>query len=159
MVLHPTTRKRLNRFTSIKRGYYSFLIIVGLVLMTFVLEILVNSRALVVSYQGDLYFPTYASSKAGTIFGLDFPYETNYRELSEKWKSESSSNWMLLPPIPYNPFENDFSLDENPPNAPSWTSKHYLGTDGTGRDILARLLYGFRVAFYFSFALYIVLPQ
>ncbi len=155
MLLHPTTLKRYHRFTAIKRGYYSFIIIIALIVMTFVLELLVNSRALIVSYEGELYFPTYSGIHSGQTFGLEYPYETNYRELATKWKTENSENWILLPPIPYNPYENDFSLSENPPNPPSWRSQHFIGTDGTGRDILARLLYGFRVAFYFSFALYL----
>ena len=123
--------------------------------MTFMLELLVNSRALIVSYQGELYFPTYTAIKPGTTFGLDFPHETDYRNLSQKWSIEGSKNWLILPPIPFNPYENDFNLSTNPPNPPSWNSRHLLGTDGSGRDILARLLYGFRVAFYFSLALYL----
>jgi microcin C transport system permease protein len=153
--MHPITQKRLNRFMQIKRGYYSFLLVIGLILMTFVLELLVNSRAIIVSYQGELYFPTYTAIKPGTTFGLDFPHETDYRNLSQKWSTEGSKNWLILPPIPFNPYENDFSLSANPPNPPSWSSRHLLGTDGSGRDILARLLYGFRVAFYFSLALYL----
>ncbi|MBL4824879.1 MAG: peptide ABC transporter permease [SAR324 cluster bacterium] len=155
MFLHPTVRKRLYQFTRIKRGYYSFLIMVALIFLTFILELLIHSRAIVVSYQGELYFPTYTSIKSGQTFGLDYQYETNYRELAQKFKEEEKGDWLLMPIVPFNPYENDFSLEENPPNPPSWENRHFIGTDTSGRDILARLFYGFRVAIYFSFALYI----
>ena len=61
-----------------------------------------------------------------------------------------------MPLIPYNPYENDFKEGKYPPFPPSLTEKHYLGTDKTGRDIAARLLYGFRIAFFFSIALMIM---
>ena len=57
---------------------------------------------------------------------------------------------MLLPPVPYSAYETDFQTDAFPPYAPSFATKHFLGTDVTGRDILARLVYGFRLAMAFA---------
>ncbi len=61
-----------------------------------------------------------------------------------------------MPPVPFNAFENDLKEDQFPPFAPSMQDKHYLGTDAVGRDIVARLLYGFRIAIFFSLALLVV---
>ncbi|MDH5560722.1 MAG: ABC transporter permease subunit, partial [Deltaproteobacteria bacterium] len=152
--IHPTNRKRLIQFKKIKRGYYSLILIFLLVFAALFFELLINNRAVVVSYNGNLYFPTYSDIKPGKTFGLDYHYETNYRQLKESFNN-SPNNWLMMPLIPYNPYENDFSLKGNPPNPPDYRSLHLLGTDNSGRDILARLLYGFRVAIFFSFALYV----
>ena len=71
MNLNPVTLKKLKRFKSIKRGYYSFVIFSVLVVISLLAELLVNSRALAVSYQGEIYFPTYGDMIPGQHFGLD----------------------------------------------------------------------------------------
>ena len=113
---------------------------------------MVNSRALMVSYEGDLYFPTYTAFHPGTDFGLDYRYEVNYRELQQTFSKDGSGNWVILPPVPYNAFENHAPNGIFKPAAPSITDRHFLGTDTTSRDILARLFYGTRIALYFSLA-------
>ncbi|MCP5356810.1 MAG: ABC transporter permease subunit [Pseudomonadales bacterium] len=150
MKLNPQTLKKLRRFREIKRGYYSFLILVGFLLLSLAGEMLINNRALVVSYEGDLYFPTYSAFHPGTDFGLDYPYETNYRDLKQHFEETGSDNWVLMPLIPYSPFENDASSGIFRPEAPNAERQHYLGTDTTSRDILARLFYGTRIALIFS---------
>ena len=90
------------------------------------------------------------------MFGLDYNYETNYRDLAKRFKAEGNGNWILMPLIPYNPYENDLKENEFPPYPPSIQDQHYLGTDTTGRDILARLVYGFRIAIFFSLLLLVV---
>ncbi len=146
--------KKWLRFKSLKRGYVSFLIFIFLLVFTAVLELLVNSRPLVVHYQDHFYFPTYGNYVPGKKFGLDYDYETNYRELNTKFQSENNAqNWLILPPIPYNPFEADLNSNESPPYAPNFAARHYLGTDISGRDIVARLSYGFRTAIYFGLIL------
>jgi len=152
--LHPNTQAKLTRFKAIKRGYWSFWLMVLLVGSSLFLELWVSQRALVVSHQGKLYFPSYGAVLSGKTFGLNYQYETNYRELQTSWEAEGQKSWLLMPLVPYSPYESDFSLEDNPPNPPNFSSSHYLGTDNSGRDILARLLYGFRVAILFSFALY-----
>ncbi len=151
--INPLTLKKWQRFRSIKRGYYAFVLFSCLILISLCAELLINSRALVVSYEGKTYFPTYGDFIAGTEFGLEYEWETNYRELKTKFKAEGSGNWVLLPPVPYNVYENDLSDDSYPPAAPNALKKHYLGTDKVGRDILARLVYGFRLAIFFSLML------
>jgi len=148
--INPQTLKKLRRFREIKRGYYSLLFIVGLLVVLMLGELLVNSRALVVSYEGSLYFPTYTAFHSGRDFGLDYDYEVNYRELAARWEADNSTNWLLMPIIPYNAFENHAPDSVFRPNPPSLEQRHFLGTDTTSRDILARLFYGTRIALVFS---------
>ena len=115
MTFSPLTRKKLRRFKSIKRGYYAFIIFSVLILASMFAEVLVNSRALVVRYQGGYYFPVYSAMIPGTVFGLDYPYETNYRELSLRFQAEGGVDRVLMPLIPFNPLENDLRKDEYPP--------------------------------------------
>ena len=149
MTLSPLAAKQWKRFRSIKRGYYAFRVLLALLLLSSAAELLINSRALIVSYQGQLFFPTYGAFIPGTTFGLGYDYETNYRELATRL-ADSGQGWVLMPLIPFNPFENDFRESEYPPYPPSLATRHFLGTDTTGRDVVARLVYGFRIAIVFS---------
>ncbi|MCP4078107.1 MAG: ABC transporter permease subunit [Gammaproteobacteria bacterium] len=153
--LNPLTVKKINRFKSIRRGYYSFIIFVILVLLSCFAEVLVNSRALLVSYEGSLYFPTYGAIIPGKTLGLDYEYETNYRDL-QKILKEKGNGFVVMPPIPFDPYENDLRDGEFPPFAPSFEEGHYLGTDTIARDVAARLVYGFRTAIFFSLILLVV---
>jgi microcin C transport system permease protein len=154
--LNPLTLKKIRRFKSIKRGYYSFILFCVMILVSLSAELLVNNRALMVQYNGRYYFPTYGDLLPGTTFGLDYDYETNYRQLAKQFAEANDGNWVLMPPVPFNAFENDLKEDQFPPFAPSIRDMHYLGTDSIGRDIVARLLYGFRIAIFFSLSLLIV---
>lgn len=150
--LSPLTIKQLKRFRSIHRGFYSFLIFLFLFIITFhgIGEFFVNSRALIVKYDGKLYFPTHGAFHPGTDFGFDYQYETNYRDLKKRFAEEAEGNWVMMPIVPYNPKENNFVEGEYGPQPPNWNRKHFLGTDNTGRDIFARLFYGFRIAVGFA---------
>ena len=150
--LNPQTLKKLRRFRQIKRGYYSFLALAGLLVLLGLGELLINSRALLVKYEGQLYFPTYTAFHPGTDFGLDYSYETDYRQLQRKFAAEGGDNWVLMPLVPYNPYENHAPGGIFTPLPPSVDNQHYLGTDTTSRDILARLFYGTRIALLFAMA-------
>ena len=151
--LNPLTVKQWRRFRSIKRGYYSAVALGVMIVLTCGAELLVNGRALVVSYEGELYFPTYGDIIPGRTFGLDYEYETNYRDLDAEFEEQDGDNWVLMPPVRYGPLENNLTPGYFPPYSPSFETGHYLGTDETGRDVLARLVYGFRIAFAFAFLL------
>ena len=151
--LNPLTIKQWKRFRSIKRGYYSAVLLLIAIVLSFGAELFVNSRALIVSYDGELYFPTYGDIIPGRTFGLGYDYKTDYRELDRLFEERGSANWVMMPPVPYDALENDLRPGVYPPYAPSVESGHYLGTDSTGRDVLARLIYGFRIAFAFAFLL------
>jgi microcin C transport system permease protein len=156
MKLNPLTIKKISRFKSIKRGYYSFIILLVMIFVSLFAELLVNNRALIVHYEGKYYFPTYGNLIAGTTFGLEYNYEANYRELGVLFRAEGKGNWVLMPIVPFDAYENDLREDEFPPFPPSSKEKHYLGTDAVGRDIVARLVFGFRIAIFFSLLLLLV---
>lgn len=154
--LNPVTIKKIKRFRSIKRGFWSFILLFVMIFFSFSAEVFINSRALMVHYNGKFYFPTYTTMIPGSVFNLGYAYETNYRELKKKFQTEGLSNFIIMPPVPYNPYENDLNLNSYPPFPPSFKEKHFLGTDNVGRDIFARLVYGFRTAIIFSFILLIM---
>lgn len=153
--LNPLTQKKIKRFKSIKRGYVSFIFFAIMILVSLFGELFINNRAIIVHYQDNTYFPTYGDIIPGTEFGLEYTYETNYRQLAKKFNTEKKGNWVLMPLVPYNAFENDLKENKYPPFPPSFSEKHYLGTDTVGRDMIARLVYGFRIAILFSLALLI----
>ena len=228
--LDPITRRRFERFRRIRRGYYSFLILVAAIVLSIFAPFLAESRALVVSHNGRLYFPTFQFYDMAT-FGQEPPpawdtgeIEAEYRRLKREWAVDGHDGFVLMPPIPWNPYENDFwynevlneiqdALDRDPaaaarlarregldelaatidsgeirrlladparsptgnliglatggtmpslaglgrvpPTPPDLSRRHYFGTDSQGRDVAARLLYGFRISIFF--ALFLVL--
>ncbi|KHT50096.1 ABC transporter permease [Vibrio sinaloensis] len=147
--LTPLTQKKIKHFKEIKRGYWSLIILSTFLLLSLFAEVLVNSKALVVKYNDEWSFPVFSDVKPGTEFGLDYSSETDYRQLKALFDNEDSGNFVVMPIVPWNPYEQDFSGDF-PPLAPSFETQHYLGTDMIGRDILARLVYGFRIAMGFA---------
>lgn len=152
---NPLTVRKIRRFKEIKRGYYSFLVLLGLCLLSLFAELFANDRALVVRHDGQWFFPTYSDVKLGSAFGLtgvEANTPVNYRELQQRFASEVNGDFVLMPLIPYSPNENVTFEGVLKPRGPSAEAKHYLGTDSTGRDILSRLIYGFRIAFYFAIA-------
>ncbi|MFA5905747.1 MAG: ABC transporter permease subunit, partial [Desulfobacula sp.] len=156
MRINPVTLKKIQRFRSVKRGFRSFLILLFMISISFFAEIFINSRALMVYYNGRFYFPTYSTMIKGSEFGLGYEYETHYRDLKQKFQNENVPGFVILPFVPYNPYENDLKINAYPPFAPSFKERHFLGTDNVGRDILARLVYGFRTAIVFSLVLLIL---
>jgi len=150
----PVTVKRMRKFKKLRRGYYAFIIVVILYGLSFFSEYLISGRALVVKHEGKFHFPAFTGRYyPGKTFGLDID-TVNYRALKRHYESsENSESWVLMPIYPYGPLEN--LLDEmegEPPHAPS--TEHWMGTDDRGRDVFARLAYGFRISI--SFALIVV---
>jgi len=146
-------RKRIQKFRRLKRGYYSFLAIVIAYLISFILPLLINNKALIVSYKGALYFPVLKFHPA-TTFDQAIVSEPNYRELKRTFERENGGNWVLMPLHPYSATESPFAeLPDSPPNPPS--REHPFGTDDRGRDVLSRLAYGFNVSM--TFALIVML--
>jgi microcin C transport system permease protein len=258
--LDPVTRKRLQRFRQIRRGWWSFLILMAAIVLSVFAPYLAESRALVVSYQGQWHFPTFQHLPMSTFGQVPPPawdtadIETEYLRLKREWAAErflhardraaavaagadaaslaaidarypNRAHWVLMPPIPWDPYQNDFwsnevlfevqraldagdaaraefiarrdrlhaladaihegrlaalladpeqsatgnliglarsgampsiaHLGQVPPLAPDMDRGHWLGTDAQGRDVAARLLYGFRISIFF--ALFLVL--
>jgi microcin C transport system permease protein len=145
-------RRRFRKFRRIRRGYWSFLLIVGLYLASFLCPYLMNRTAWLVRYEGEFYFPTFTYYQAST-FGQEVFGEPDYRALKEQFEKENAGNWVLMPLYPYGPNEALLDLPGSPPHPPSW--EHPLGTDDRGRDILVRLAYGFNISL--TFALLVLL--
>ena len=144
---------RWQRFKANRLGYTSlwiFLILFGLSVSA---ELIANDKPLVVRYQGQFYFPI-LQSQPETVFGGDFATPTDFLDPDIRRSITSKGNWAVYPPIPYS-FEtlNYFAKSPNPA-APSMDN--WLGTDDRGRDVLARLIYGFRLSILFGLALTIV---
>ena len=153
--IDPITRRRLRRFRRIRRGYLSFLVLLTLTGLSLVSNYIANRRAIVVSYQGELYFPTFRFYDMATFgqqdeYGFD-DIEADYASLLEQFQAAGEGDWVWMPLVPFDPYEPDFSYDAPPPNAPD--ERHWFGTDSQGRDVFARLLYGFRISILFAVAL------
>jgi len=140
-------RRRLRKFRRLKRGYYSFVLLVIAYVVSFALPLLVNSRALIVRYDGEFYFPMLQFYPAST-FGLDAIGEPAYRQMRAQFAETGRANWVLMPPYPYSPTESLLELPGFPPHPPQWP--HIFGTDDRGRDVFARLAYGFNVSLTFA---------
>ena len=146
-------RKRWNRFKSLKRGYYSLIILLSLYVISFFLPLIINNRALIVKYDGEIYFPIITGYVPGKTFGQDVPGEARYRNLKKEFENEDG-NWVLMPVYPYSPFE-DITYEGNKMYQPP-SREHWLGTDNTGRDVFARLCYAFNISISFALVLTII---
>ncbi len=146
-------KKRIRRFKTLKRGYYSFILLIVLYGLSFFCPLFMNYKALIVKYNGDYYFPVFKYA-AGKTFGQDVYGETQYRDLQKQFKEEANGNWVLMPLYPYGPLESLTDPRSEPPNAPS--PQHWFGTDDRGRDVFVRLTYGFNISLSFAFIFVII---
>ncbi|MGH8048280.1 MAG: ABC transporter permease subunit, partial [Chthoniobacterales bacterium] len=113
-------------------------------------EQICNDHPLLLRYENRWYFPTFEFYPA-TTFGGAYRTETDYLALRTDPAFKAKGGWMLLPPIPHDPLHPYLDLEGAPPHSPS--AQHWLGTDNTARDVLARLIYGFRICMTFALAL------
>ena len=144
-------RRRWRKFRRIKRGWYSFVALLVLYAVSFFNPLLINSRALIVKYEGEYFFPAFGTHYEARSFGQRKIGEAHYRELQKTFEEAHGGNWVLMPFHPYHPNESlltEAHLPGNPPHAPS--REHWLGTDDRGRDVLARLAYGFNTSITFG---------
>lgn len=150
--LSPGQRAWL-RFRTNRRGYFSLWIFSILFVLCFFAEVISNDKPLLVSYEGDYYFPV-MKVYPETTFGGDFDTEADYTDNFVRSQLTKDGNWMIEPIIPYSYNTINFASDLPNPAAPS--SQNYLGTDDRGRDVLARVIYGFRISVWFSLALMVI---
>jgi microcin C transport system permease protein len=147
--LSPLSRRRLHNFRANRRGYWSlwiFLVLFGLSLFA---EWIANDHPLVVRYEGRFYFPVFVTYPE-TTFGGTFPTEADYRDPAVA-RLIGAKGWMIWPPIRYRYDTVDYNLQGPAPAPPS--RAHWLGTDDQGRDLAARLIYGFRISVLFGLTL------
>ncbi|WP_395020342.1 ABC transporter permease [Dongia sp.] len=149
MKIKPLTRRRIEKFRANKRGYYSSFIFLGLLIFSLFAEVIANDKPVLVSYQGGLYFPAFKTYPE-TTFGGTFVTEANYRSAYVRQKIEAGG-WMIWPPIPFSYDTVITDLPDPAPSAPDGVN--WLGTDDGARDVLARVIYGFRISVLFGFAL------
>ncbi len=146
---NPIWRRQWRAFRRNRRGFWSL----GLFLVLFVVslgaEFVANDRPIMVQYQGDLYFPVFKTYPETTFGGL-FETEANYRDPYVAELIEDDG-WMLWPPIRYSHDTINYELTVPAPAPPS--AENWLGTDDQGRDVLARLIYGFRLSVLFGLIL------
>jgi microcin C transport system permease protein len=142
--------KKWRAFRSNRRGFYSLVVLGVLVMLSLFAELLANSRPLIVRYEGEFYFPV-IQPYPETTFGGDFAVEANYRDPYILEKFTTQGNWALFPPIPWDYRTINFELQQPHPAPPQGTN--YLGTDDRGRDVAARLIYGFRISVLFGLGL------
>jgi microcin C transport system permease protein len=156
MMLSPQAKKRWEKFKALRRGYFSFIAIIILIALSLFAELIASNRPLIIQYNDNIYFPSYGDIIPGSTFGYEYEWETDYRHLKKQFEQKQADGWLLMPVIAFNPLESHFIEGEYPPYAPSIDSGHYLGTDMAGRDILSRIIYGFRIAILFSLLLLVV---
>ncbi|SCZ63576.1 microcin C transport system permease protein [Thiohalomonas denitrificans] len=138
------------RFRTNRRGYYSLWLFVILFGLSMFAEFLSNDTPLVVHYQDAYYFPVFQTYPE-TTFGGDFPTEADYLDPYIKEKITRGENWAIYPPNPYSYDTINYWADQPNPAPPS--AQNLFGTDDRGRDVLARLFYGFRLSVIFALAL------
>jgi microcin C transport system permease protein len=141
------------RFKSNRRGYYSLWIFTILFVLSLFAEVLSNDKPLLVKYQGDYYFPIVQFYKE-TTFGGDFETEADYKDEYVRKLLTRNGNWMWEPLNPYS--YATISYESTLPNPAPPSEYNLLGTDDHGRDVLARLIYGFRLSILFAFALTVI---
>ena len=141
------------RFRRNRRGYLSLVLFLALFLVSCAAELLSNDLPLLVSYQGRLYMPIFVSYPE-TTFGGDFETEADYRDPYMLERLTSGGNWVVFPPNRHSFTTINQEIDGPVPSPP--TAVNLLGTDDRGRDVLARLLYGFRLSVLFGLALTLV---
>ncbi|MBS0444919.1 MAG: ABC transporter permease [Proteobacteria bacterium] len=138
------------RFKRNRFGYWSLWIFAAMLVVSALAEVLSNDRPLVASYRGELYFPIF-SNPPEVALGGDFRTATDWTDPLIVAHFAEPGNWMIRPPNPHSATSVAYYQKEPNPAPPS--ARNWLGTDASGRDIVARLLYGFRVSILFAFAL------
>ncbi len=173
LALSPLNQRRWTNFKKNRRAYWSLVIFGILFGLSLFAELLANDRPLLVSYRGELFTPV-TSFYPETAFGGDFRTEAVYSDIEVQCLiisggletcfddpegvieqagtgvvdgAEIEKGWLLWPPIPYS-FNTINQIDGTAPSAPS--ADHWLGTDDTARDVVARVIYGFRLSILFT---------
>lgn len=141
------------RFKSNKRGYYSLWIFSILFALSLVAEVFSNDKPIIVVYDNTYYFPVF-KTYAETDFGGDFETEADYNDEFIKEKITNNGNWAIYAPNPYS--YDSINYFNEQPNPASPSEQNLLGTDDRGRDVLARLIYGFRLSVLFALVLTVV---
>ena len=179
--ISPINRRRLANFKRNRRGWWSFWIFSVLFLLSLGAEFIANDKPFLVAYDGSYYFPA-VKAYPETTFGGDFETEADYRDPYLKKLIEDKGGWIVWPPIRYSYSTHNLDLPTPAPSPPTWMLSdeqcrpvaerlhgaegaargcaalewNWLGTDDQGRDVLARLIYGFRISVLFGLVLTVI---
>ncbi|MDE0310459.1 MAG: ABC transporter permease [Acidiferrobacterales bacterium] len=152
MQITPLTKRRLDSFRAHRIGYWSmwvFLVLFGISLFS---EFIANDKPLLIRYNSNLYFPilqSYPETEFGGIFEAEADYKDPYVE-----ELIREDGWIIWPLIRYDHQTVAWNLPSPAPSSPD--REHWLGTDDQARDVVARLLYGFRISVLFGFTLTVI---
>lgn len=147
--LSPIQQRRLQNFRSNRRGYWALWLFLALFVLSLGAELIANDKPLMLSYKGEVHFPL-VENISEEVFGGFLPTEADYRD--PFIRDEIAANgWMLWPPIRFSYDTINYELDVPSPAPPS--AENWLGTDDQGRDVAARVIYGFRISVLFGLIL------
>jgi microcin C transport system permease protein len=176
LALSPLNRRRWQSFKANRRGYWALWIFLVLFVVSLFAELIANDKPFYVSYEGKSYFPVLVTYPE-TTFGGDFETAADYRDPYLQKLIAEKGGYMLWPPIRYSYNTHNLDLPTPAPSKPTWMlteaeckpvlerkglsscrdlEYNWLGTDDQGRDVVARLLYGFRLSVLFGLALTII---
>jgi len=177
ITLSPINRRRLQNFKANRRGYYALWIFLVLFAASLGSELIANNQPLMVRYDGGYYFPIF-KAYTETTFGGEFETAADYRDPYLQKQIAEKDGRIIWTPIRYSYNTHNLDLPTPAPSKPTWllTEKecetvvkkkgltgcrdleyNWLGTDDQGFDVVARLLYGFRVSVLFGLILTIIL--
>jgi len=145
----PLNQRRWANFRANKRGFWSLWIFLLLFGVTLCAEIVANDNPLLIKFDGHYYSP-FLVNYPETKFGGEFETEARYRDPYVR-KLIEAKGWMIWPPIPFSYNTINYTLSQPAPSPPDKTD--WLGTDDQGRDVLARMIYGFRISVLFGLTL------
>ncbi|MCB1651128.1 MAG: ABC transporter permease [Alphaproteobacteria bacterium] len=149
MTLSPITQRRLAQFKANKRGFWSLWVFLGLLLVCLFAEVIANDKPILVKFDGAYYFPVFKAYPE-TVFGGDFETEAEYRDPYVK-ELIDAKGWAVWPPVRFSYDTINYDLPVPAPSPPDGVN--LLGTDDQGRDVVARVLYGFRISVFFGLIL------
>ncbi|HEY0851952.1 MAG TPA: ABC transporter permease [Bradyrhizobium sp.] len=176
LALSPLNRRRWQSFKANRRGYWSLWIFLILFVVSLFAELIANDRPFMIKYDGRLYWPAFVSY-AETTFGGDFETAADYRDPYLQKLIADKGGWIVWPPIRYSYDTHNLDLPTPAPSPPTWMlteaqckavvekkglnscrdlEYNWLGTDDQGRDVVARLIYGFRISVLFGLTLTIL---
>ena len=149
MQLTPLSKRRLANFRANKRGYWSLWIFIGLFVASLFAELIANDKPILINYAGELYVPVFIDYPE-TVFGGFLETTTEYADPEVREMIEEKG-WIIWPLIHFSYDTVNYELAQPAPAPPS--DLNWLGTDDQGRDVAARLIYGFRISVLFGLTL------
>src|ERR1043165_4610193 len=176
LAISPLNRRRWPNFRANRRGYWSFWIFLVLFVVSLFAELIANDRPFLIKYDGHLYWPAF-QTYSETTFGGDFETAADYRDPYIQKQIADKGGAIIWPLIRYSYDTHNLDLPTPAPSPPTWMLTeaqgkpvggkkgrqscrdrecNWLGTDDQGRDVVARLIYGFRVPVLFGLCLTIV---